>query len=171
MRESQTVVLTVEELQVIQEQARRQGEAEAGERFTLDEMQAIREQFERQIAEAAERREELEFGVRMALTRLRDGLNGKGNYGESLRQAEVTLKAAAADLRALIGEPEPAAASPTAAAPSRPLATPPAPSRPLATPPAPARPLATPPAPARPLPPPPPKRALPPTAFKKRAIA
>src|SRR5258706_14507479 len=70
-----TVTLTIEELQAVRDEAA----AGAQDGFSIDEMVEIRTQYEARLRDAAareqnaiERREELEFQVRLALTRLRD---------------------------------------------------------------------------------------------------
>ena len=87
-----TMVLTVEELEAIRDEAaengRRSALAEASERFDAEEMQAIREQYEQKLAEANEKREDLEFRLRLALARLSDVESAT----DKLRALQETLR-------------------------------------------------------------------------------
>ena|SRR5438105_4626876 len=76
MARNKTMVLTVEELEAIRDEAaetaRRQALAQAGESFNPEEMRAIREQYGQRLEEESKKREDLEWRLRLALARLRD---------------------------------------------------------------------------------------------------
>jgi hypothetical protein len=97
MARNKTMVLTVEELEAIRDEAaesgRRQAEARAGESFSAEEMQAIREQYVQRIEEESKKREDLEWRLRMALARLRD-----------VESATDKLKAIQDSLKGVLGE-------------------------------------------------------------------
>ena len=92
-----TMVLTVEELEAVRdeaaENARRKALAEAGERFSSEEMQAIREQYEQRVADHSQKREDLEWRLRLALARLRD-----------VESATDKLRAIQESLKGVLGE-------------------------------------------------------------------
>jgi len=90
-----------------------------GELFSSEEMQAIREQYEERVRVADERREELEWQVRLALARIRDAELGARRSADEMARVHQTLAA-------LVGEAEPKIASPPPA--PRPPPLPPAPS-------------------------------------------
>src|SRR5438309_306341 len=71
-----------------------------GELFTSEEMQAIREQYEERVRVADERRDDLEWQVRLALARIRDAEVGARRSADELARVYQTLAA-------LIGESEP----------------------------------------------------------------
>jgi hypothetical protein len=91
-----SVTLTIEELQAVRDEAA----AEAREGY-VDEMVEIRRQYEarlreaeRRVERAHERREELEFQVRLALTRLRDleaGSRAHAVEADRVRQSLASL--------------------------------------------------------------------------------
>ena len=87
-----TMVLTVEELEAIRdeaaESARKRALAEAGERFSAEEMQAVREQYVQRVEEESQRREDLEWRLRLAIARLRDVESAT----DKLRAIKETLK-------------------------------------------------------------------------------
>ena len=74
MARNKTLVLTVEELEAIRDEAAEgaRREAKAGESFNGEEMQAIREQYVQRLEEESKKREDLEWRLRLALARLRD---------------------------------------------------------------------------------------------------
>ena len=92
-----TMVLTVEELEAIRDEAaetaRRRALTEAGERFSVEEMQAIREQSEERFQEEFQKREDLEWRLRLALARLRD-----------VESATDKLRAIQESLKGVLGE-------------------------------------------------------------------
>ena len=95
-----TMVLTVEELEAIRDEAaetaRRQALAEAGERFSIEEMQAMREQYEARLSTESEKREDLEWRLRLALARLSD-----------VESATDKLRAIQDSLKSVLGEVAP----------------------------------------------------------------
>src|SRR5260370_35933664 len=98
--------------------------------FTADEMLAIREQYEERIAQAEQRREELEWSLRMELARLGTGEMSPQRATDEMRRVEQTLRALLEPKE--IAEADVAPAAPPAPAPSqapvvaaRPRATPP----------------------------------------------
>jgi hypothetical protein len=92
-----TMVLTVEELEAIRdeaaENARKKALAEAGERFSVEEMQAIREQYEERVELEAQKRDDLEWRLRLAVARLRD-----------VESATDKLRAIQDSLKSVLGE-------------------------------------------------------------------
>jgi hypothetical protein len=92
MKLPKTMVLTVEELEAIRdeaaESARREAQAAAGESFSSEEVQAMRDQYLQRIEEESKKREDLEWRVRMAIARLRDVQSAT----EKLRMVQETLK-------------------------------------------------------------------------------
>ena len=95
-----TMVLTVEELEAIRDEAaetaRRLALADSGERFSVEEMQAIREQYEARLSTETERREDLEWRLRLALARLSD-----------VESATDKLRAIQDSLKSVLGEVAP----------------------------------------------------------------
>jgi hypothetical protein len=92
-----TMVLTVEELEAIRDEAaetaRKKALAEAGERFNAEEMQAIREQYEERVELEAQKRDDLEWRLRLAVARLRD-----------VESATDKLRAIQDSLKSVLGE-------------------------------------------------------------------
>jgi hypothetical protein len=73
--------------------ARAEGSAGGtGELFNSEEMQAIREQYEERILVAEERREELEWKVRMELAKIRDAELAARRAADEMRQIEIKLQ-------------------------------------------------------------------------------
>ena len=76
MARNKTIVLTVEELEAIRDEAaeaaRREAQSKAGQNFSPEEMQAIREQYVERVEEESKKREDLAWRLRLALARLRD---------------------------------------------------------------------------------------------------
>jgi hypothetical protein len=93
MARNKTMVLTVEELEAIRDEAAEKARAGAGESFSPEEMKAIREQYEKRIEEESTKREDLEWRLRMALARLRD-----------VESATDKLKAIQDSLKGVLGE-------------------------------------------------------------------
>jgi hypothetical protein len=73
--------------------------------FSADEMLAIREQYEERIAQAEQRREELEWSLRMELARIRSGEAGTRRAVDELRRVAQTLQALLGD-PAEVNEPQ-----------------------------------------------------------------
>jgi hypothetical protein len=63
------IVLTSEELEVVKNQAFALGRSQC---FSAEEMQAIREQYELRILDEEQRREQVEWHLKIALARLKD---------------------------------------------------------------------------------------------------
>lgn len=63
-----------------------------GQLFNAEEMQAIREQYEERIASEVERREELEWQVRMALASVRDAELDARRAADQMRKIHATLQ-------------------------------------------------------------------------------
>ena len=87
MRADELVVLTKAEYDALV--AKSQGD---GERFSAEEMQAIRDQYEERILVAEERREELEWKVRMELAKIRDAELSARRAADEMRRVELTLQ-------------------------------------------------------------------------------
>jgi chromosome segregation ATPase len=79
----QTVVLTVEEIEAIRDEA-----ADSAGGFTLEDLKAMREQYEERLAAERNQREDLEWRLRMAAARLRDVTS----VAEKLRAMQESLK-------------------------------------------------------------------------------
>jgi hypothetical protein len=91
MRADELVVLTKAEYDELK--ARAEGSAgDTGELFNSEEMQAIRDQYEERILVAEERREELEWKVRMELARIRDAELSARRAADEIRQVEIKLQ-------------------------------------------------------------------------------
>jgi len=88
MRADELVVLTRAEYDALV--AKSQGE---GERFNAEEMQAIRDQYEERLLVEQERREELEWKVRLELARIRDAELSARRSADEIRRVELTLQA------------------------------------------------------------------------------
>jgi hypothetical protein len=91
MRADELVVLTVAEYQELK--ARAEGSVGGtGELFNSEEMQAIREQYEERLLVEVEKREELEWKVRMELARIRDAELSARRAADEMRQIEIKLQ-------------------------------------------------------------------------------
>jgi hypothetical protein len=69
MKLPKTMVLTVEELEAIRDEA---AESARREGFSPEEMKAIREQYEQRLEDESKKREDLEWRLRLAIARLGD---------------------------------------------------------------------------------------------------
>jgi outer membrane protein TolC len=74
------------------------------ELFTSEEMQAIREQYEERLQASEERREELEWQVRLTLARIRDAEQGARRSADEMARVYASLAQ-------LLGDSEPQAAA------------------------------------------------------------
>ena len=91
MRADELVVLTRAEYDELK--ARAEGSAgDTGELFNSEEMQAIRDQYEERILVEQEKREELEWKVRMELARIRDAELSARRAADEIRQIEAKLQ-------------------------------------------------------------------------------
>jgi chromosome segregation ATPase len=88
-----TMVLTVEELEAIRDEAAEKARREGGDNFSPEEMKAIREQYEQRIEEESTKREDLEWRLRLAIARLRD-----------VESATDKLRAIQDSLKGVLGE-------------------------------------------------------------------
>lgn len=96
MRADELVVLTKAEYDELKAQAA--GSAgDPGELFNSEEMQAIRDQYEERILVEQERREELEWRVRMELAKIRDAELSARRASDEMRQVELSLQGLLAD--------------------------------------------------------------------------
>ena len=68
-RTPRLIPLTAEEIEIIKEQASALGKSLS---FSTEEMQAIREQYELHLLDEEQRREQLEYHLKLALARLKD---------------------------------------------------------------------------------------------------
>lgn len=89
MRADDLVVLTKAEFDALERLA--DAGAAAGEMFNVEEMQAIREQYEARVTVAEERREELEWKLRMELAKIRDAELSARRAADEMRQIEQAL--------------------------------------------------------------------------------
>src|SRR5262249_14308368 len=96
MRADELVVLTKAEYEELKAQA---GSAagDAGELFNSEEMQAIRDQYEERIIVEQEKREELEWKLRMELAKIRDAELASRRAADEMRRIEATLQALLTD--------------------------------------------------------------------------
>jgi hypothetical protein len=100
-KQQKMMMLTVEELEVMRdeavENARKLARAEArsapSDGVSVEEMLAMREQYEARLADEAQKREDLEFRVRLALAKLRD-----------VESATDKLRAIQDSLKGVLGE-------------------------------------------------------------------
>ncbi len=106
MRADELITLTRAEYEALRKQAQTQGES-----FNAEEMQAIREQYEERVARADERREELEWKLRLELAKIRDAELGARRSADEMQRIERSLVA-------ILAESEARSASPQAAAPA-----------------------------------------------------
>jgi hypothetical protein len=96
MRADELVVLTKAEYEELKAQARG-SVGDTGELFNAEEMQAIRDQYEERILVEQERREELEWKVRMELAKIRDSELAARRAADEIRQVETRLQRLLAD--------------------------------------------------------------------------
>ena len=114
MRADELITLTRAEYEALRKQAQTQGES-----FNAEEMQAIREQYEERVARADERREELEWKLRMELAKIRDAESSARRSADEMQRVEQSLVR-------ILEESEGRSAAPQDAAPAtqvRPVAT------------------------------------------------
>ncbi len=133
------VVLTRAEYEALTRRAA--GAAVPTETFSAEEMQAIRDQYEERIAVAEERREELEWRLRLELAKIRDAELSARRAADEMRRVEQTLAALVADtddteVRPTVPSPtlHPVAPRPQAAQVVRKPVPPPIPAAPLGPP-------------------------------------
>ena len=92
MRADELVVLTKAEHDELK--ARAEGSrGDTGELFNSEEMQAIRDQYEERILVEQERREELEWKLRLELAKIRDAELSARRAADEMRRIELTLQA------------------------------------------------------------------------------
>lgn len=91
MRADELVVLTKAEYEELRAQS---GSAagDTGELFNSEEMQAIRDQYEERIIVEQEKREELEWKLRMELAKIRDAELSARRAADEMRRIELTLQ-------------------------------------------------------------------------------
>lgn len=105
MRADELITLTRAEYETLRKQAQAQGES-----FNAEEMQAIREQYEERVALAEERREELEWKLRLELSKIRDAELSARRSADEMQRIERALLA-------MLEESEGRSSAPQAAAP------------------------------------------------------
>ena len=91
MRADELVVLTKAEYDELKARADG-GAARTGELFNSEEMQAIRDQYEERIIVEQEKREELEWRLRMELAKIRDAELSSRRAADEMRRIELTLQ-------------------------------------------------------------------------------
>ena len=91
MRADELVVLTKAEFDELKAQAQDSAE-DADELFNSEEMQAIRDQYEERILVEQEKREELEWKLRMELAKIRDAELSARCAADEMRRIELTLQ-------------------------------------------------------------------------------
>jgi hypothetical protein len=91
MRGDELIVLTRAEFEALKRQA--DAAAQTGESFSAEEMQAIREQYEDRVAVVEERREELEWKLRLELAKIRDAELHARRAADEMRRVEQRLQA------------------------------------------------------------------------------
>jgi hypothetical protein len=91
MRADELVVLTKAEYEELQAQAAG-SVGNSGELFNAEEMQAIREQYAESLLVEQERREELEWRLRMELAKIRDAELSARRAADEMRRVELTLQ-------------------------------------------------------------------------------
>jgi hypothetical protein len=96
MRADELVVLTKAEYEELKAQAG-SGAGDTGELFNSEEMQAIRDQYEERIIVEQEKREELEWKLRMELAKIRDAELSSRRAADEMRRIELTLQALLTD--------------------------------------------------------------------------
>ena len=92
MRADELVVLTKAEYEELKAQAG-SAQGDTGELFNSEEMQAIRDQYEERIIVEQEKREELEWKLRMELAKIRDAELASRRAADEMRRIELTLQA------------------------------------------------------------------------------
>lgn len=95
MRADELVVLTKAEYDALVAQTQQANDF--GELFNAEEMQAIRDQYEERIAVEQERREELEWRMRMELAKIRDAELSARRAADEIRRIELTVQAMLVD--------------------------------------------------------------------------
>jgi hypothetical protein len=91
MRADELVVLTKAEYDELK--ARADGRAgDTSEQFNAEEMQAIRDQYEERILVEQERREEIEWKLRMELAKIRDAELASRRAADEMRRIEQVLQ-------------------------------------------------------------------------------
>lgn len=91
MRADELVVLTKAEYDELK--ARAEGSrGDTGELFNAEEMQAIRDQYEERVIVEQEKREELEWKLRMELAKIRDAELSARRAADEMRRIELTLQ-------------------------------------------------------------------------------
>jgi hypothetical protein len=91
MRADELVVLTKAEYEELKAQAW-SAAGDTGELFNSEEMQAIRDQYEERIIVEQEKREELEWKLRMELAKIRDAELSARRAADEMRRIELTLQ-------------------------------------------------------------------------------
>jgi hypothetical protein len=91
MRADELVVLTKVEYEGLKARAAA-GRADTSELFNAEEMRAIRDQYEERILVEQQRREELEWKLRMELARIRDAELAARRAADEIRLIEQTLQ-------------------------------------------------------------------------------
>ena len=114
MRADELITLTRAEYEALRKQAQTQGES-----FNAEEMQAIREQYEERVARADERREELEWKLRLELAKIRDAETGARRSADEMQRVERSLVAILAESEARSAQPQSAAAATQPAQPTQ----------------------------------------------------
>ena len=92
MRADELVVLTKAEYDELKAGAEG-SRGDTGELFNSEEMQAIRDQYEERILVEQEKREELEWKLRLELARIRDAELASRRAADEMRRIELTLQA------------------------------------------------------------------------------
>lgn len=92
MRADELVVLTRAEHEELKARAEG-GQGDTGELFNSEEMQAIRDQYEERILVEQEKREELEWKLRLELAKIRDAELAARRAADEIRRIELTLQA------------------------------------------------------------------------------
>ncbi len=92
MRADELVVLTRAEHDELKARAEA-ASGGAGELFNAEEMLAIREQYEERVLVEQEKREELEWKLRMELAKIRDAELSARRAADEMRRIELTLQA------------------------------------------------------------------------------
>ncbi|HEX8951983.1 MAG TPA: hypothetical protein VF945_09065 [Polyangia bacterium] len=96
MRADELVVLTKAEYDELKARAEG-GAGDTSELFNSEEMQAIRDQYEERILVEQEKREELEWKLRMELAKIRDAELASRRAADEMRRIELTLQALLTD--------------------------------------------------------------------------
>jgi hypothetical protein len=91
MRADELVVLTKAEYEELKARGR-SAAGDTGELFNSEEMQAIRDQYEERIIVEQEKREELEWKLRMELAKIRDAELSARRAADEMRRIELTLQ-------------------------------------------------------------------------------